>query len=193
MTAAAAATAGARILRGRPVSLVVPCAFLLGALWLASARSLVEAAGRCYALEGCSSRPDYECLVCVMWPSIAAFISLSCLIARWVGEVHAVADLAAGGSGRPDGNLADALIFLFLYFFCAWIMLFGKILQDASARRLQEDPADVGAACRLIRSATYHNAGVLCLYVVHCCFSIPYFVLRLMWFLRDQRVGSKSD
>jgi hypothetical protein len=58
---------------------------------------------------------------------------------------------------------------------------------------LLDDPIAEQAAYRMNIGAVLNNSGFVSLYVVHCSFSIPYFMCRLMWLLRDKRVGSKSD
>jgi hypothetical protein len=58
---------------------------------------------------------------------------------------------------------------------------------------LLEDLTAEQAAYLMNIGVVLYNSGFVSLYVVHCCFTIPYFVCRLMWLLRDKRVGSKSD
>ncbi|KAL6596199.1 hypothetical protein ACP70R_047563 [Stipagrostis hirtigluma subsp. patula] len=140
--AAAAAPAVARIQRGRLVSLslVVPCAFLLGVLWLASALNIARSVQRCLAVEG--SVWDYEeYRLLIKWPSTFGIVSLVFMLFLRQPDASA-GDQAAGGAkdGGPGRKPALALppqrrhmgppdpaigVFLALCMGCAMLMLSG--------------------------------------------------------------------
>jgi hypothetical protein len=76
----AAAAAAERTPGGWLVSLAVLAAFLLGALWLASALRVSRSVKRCLAVE-CSVWCDEECCFSIRWAGTAAVIALAFTVA----------------------------------------------------------------------------------------------------------------
>ncbi|TVU05977.1 hypothetical protein EJB05_49164, partial [Eragrostis curvula] len=193
MAAAVAAPSKAGIPRGRLVVLSVLFAFLLGALWLANGRSIAKALAHCLAVE-CSVLDDDKCFVWLKWSLPVFMASLMFTLATRHGESVTRAHQAAGGSPSDllDGKLADGLAFFALYFLCAMIFLAAKAIQHVGALVAARDPADELGAHLLKMAPIYYDAGFLALSIVHCCFTIPYMLIRLMWFLVDNCVSSLS-
>ncbi|KAL6661483.1 hypothetical protein ACP70R_000867 [Stipagrostis hirtigluma subsp. patula] len=193
---AAAAMAG--IPRGQLVSLAVPCVFLLGVLWVASALNIARSVERCLAVEGSVSH-DHECLLLFDCSSSLAIIHLIFMLI-WVAVVTRVQDVGGAQDRRPDDELrpqrrrrymgppdADAVypyVFFSVYMCCGMLMLLGKALGGGAARRIRENPADEGAAFLLKFGPWLFNAGFLSLSVQHCCFIIPCVLIGLMRLLR---------
>jgi len=83
--AAAAAAEGTP--SGRLVSLAVLAAFLLGALWVASALHVSRSLGRLLAVK-CSVCSHEECCIAIRWAGTAGFVALACAVALSYGEAE---------------------------------------------------------------------------------------------------------
>ncbi|KAK3123421.1 hypothetical protein QOZ80_8AG0630570 [Eleusine coracana subsp. coracana] len=202
MDAAAQLAADAGIPRGRVVSLAAVLAFLLGASWMAIFRSILGSADRCLAVEG-SVWGDYECRLSIQYISAAVAISLTMMLVLRYGEAAARKGAAGGArDARPDRGLgsasaesewAHATAFFNVYLLCFALIFAGMMQQRAGAQRLLEDPCDEEAASLVKSGRVYTNVGFLAMHVQHCCLAIPYWLLRLMGFLRENCVGSPTD
>ncbi|KAL6598568.1 hypothetical protein ACP70R_046267 [Stipagrostis hirtigluma subsp. patula] len=105
---AAVAAAVARIPHGRLVSLAVPCAFLLGMLWLVGAQLIARAVKHCLTVEG-SVLDDDECSISLQWPLTAGFMALVASIALPRRDAVVGGQVAGGaqdGGRDPEPALA---------------------------------------------------------------------------------------
>ncbi|KAG2583331.1 hypothetical protein PVAP13_6KG139900 [Panicum virgatum] len=91
---------------GRLVSLAVLAAFLLGALWVASALHVSRSLGRLLAVE-CSVCSHEECCIAIRWAGTAGFVALACAVALSYGEAERRREQAAaagGAQGQHEGR-----------------------------------------------------------------------------------------
>ncbi|XP_039771127.1 uncharacterized protein LOC120639186 [Panicum virgatum] len=198
MAAAARTPSGRRL-----VSLAVLAAFLLGALWLASALHVSRSLERFLAVECSVWGHEESCFVAIRWAGTAGFVALASAVALSYGEAARRREQAGGAKGEDEGPpgreperdrasavTIHAIALYQIYLMPAVLFIVGKALSYAGARRLVKDPADQEAAHLFHTGSNIHNAAYPALSVVHCCSVIPYMLLRLVWFVRDNCVGS---
>ncbi|KAG2583893.1 hypothetical protein PVAP13_6KG249600 [Panicum virgatum] len=145
MAAAARTPSGRRL-----VSLAVLAAFLLGALWLASALHVSRSLERFLAVECSVWGHEESCFVAIRWAGTAGFVALASAVALSYGEAARRREQAGGAKGEDEGPpgreperdrasavTIHAIALYQIYLMPAVLFIVGKALSYAGARLLR--------------------------------------------------------